>query len=245
MIKLSTCILLAVGFLTAPLAIAAGEKIQQSSIRALLVPRVESTISSQLSARINKIAFENGDRFKKGDVLLAFDCSIYNALRSKANAELKVQRETLKANRDMQQHNAISELEVGISDAKVKIARAEKSLADVRAGYCNIKAPYNGRVVKVYVNPYESISEGDKLLDVLDDSRLKMRVNVPSAWVIKLKIGSSFEVRMDETGKSYPAKVTALGARVNPVSQTFEITAEIDGEFPELISGMSGEATFK
>jgi hypothetical protein len=48
-------------------------------------------------------------------------------------------------------------------------------------------------------------------------------------------------VRIDETGKTYPAKVTRLGAKVDPVSQSVKVVAAIDGSFPELIAGMSGK----
>ena len=47
-------------------------------------------------------------------------------------------------------------------------------------------------------------------------------------------------IRIDETGKTYPAKVQRIGARVDPVSQSIKLTAAIDGRFPDLIAGMSG-----
>jgi hypothetical protein len=49
---------------------------------------------------------------------------------------------------------------------------------------------------------------------------------------------------MDETGKTYQASVTRLGARVDAASQSLEIAAVIEGEHPELLAGMSGLARF-
>ncbi|MEY3202384.1 MAG: hypothetical protein RIR70_1934 [Pseudomonadota bacterium] len=56
-----------------------------------------------------------------------------------------------------------------------------------------------------------------------------------------LKTGQRFEVKIDETGKSYPAHITRIGARIDPVSQSVKIVAAIDNKYPELIAGMSGQ----
>ena len=53
--------------------------------------------------------------------------------------------------------------------------------------------------------------------------------------------GNSF---VDETGKTYPAKVTAINARVDAVAQTVELEARIDGRPSELLAGMTGIARF-
>ena len=69
---------------------------------------------------------------------------------------------------------------------------------------------------------------------------LELEFLVPSAWLGWLKNGQRFAVEIDETGKSYPARFTRLGARIDPVSQSIKVGAAIDGSFPELLAGMSG-----
>ena len=78
------------------------------------------------------------------------------------------------------------------------------------------------------------------MLDIIDDSVLELEFLVPSHWLSWLRVGGKFEVQIDETRKSYPAKFIRIGARVDPVSQSVKVAAAIDGKFPELIAGMSG-----
>ena len=82
---------------------------------------------------------------------------------------------------------------------------------------------------------------GQALLEILDDSTLELEFIVPSRWLSWVRSGSAFQVSIDETGKSYPAKVQRIGARVDPVSQSVKLTAVIDGRFNELVAGMSGK----
>lgn len=47
---------------------------------------------------------------------------------------------------------------------------------------------------------------------------------------------------IDETGKTYPARVTAINARVDAVAQTVELEASITGLPANSLAGMTGIA---
>ena len=214
-------------------------------IRALLTPLVESTLSSQIAGRIEKINARNGERFNQGDHLIEFDCTIQKAQLQKVRSELLVTRKRHEANLKLQEFKSIGDLDVAISAAEVEKARAEYALVKAQVDMCTIDAPFNGRVIKRLAQPYESVNQGEPLIEILDDSELKVELYVSSRWLLWLKPDTEFTVRIDETGKTYPARMTSLGARVDAVSQSIEITAVISGNHPELLAGMSGEARFQ
>ncbi len=211
-------------------------------IRALLAPKLETTLSSQISARIEKINIAEGGAFRRGRTLVQFDCAVPNAQLQKAQAELRAANMQLKANQNLKKHNAIGQLEVATAQAEVDKSHAQVNLIQARVKMCRVHAPFAGRATKLLVHPYQSIREGAPLMEILDDRKLKMELIVPSHWLRWLKAGAGFNVHIDETNKSYPAVVTMLGARVDPVSQTLPVTAEIKGKYNELLSGMSGIA---
>jgi RND family efflux transporter MFP subunit len=214
-------------------------------IRALLTPLVESTLSSQIAGRIEKVNVQNGERFNAGDNLVQFDCTIQKARLQKARAELHATRKKHEANLQLKEYNSVGDLDVAMSAADVEKARAEFALVNAQVGMCTVKAPFNGRVVKRIAKPYESVNQGEPLIEILDDSELKVELYVPSRWLQWLTPETEFTVHIDETGKIYPARMTSLGARVDAVSQSIEITATITGKHPELLAGMSGDARFQ
>lgn len=79
-------------------------------------------------------------------------------------------------------------------------------------------------------------------LEILDDRSLEVELIAPSRWLAWLKPGYAFTVHIDETDKTYPADITRVGGRVDPVSQTIKVFGEIRGEATELMAGMSGRA---
>ncbi len=214
------------------------------NIRVLLVPLVETVLSGEIAARIEKITVRIGDRFKAGQDLVVFDCDMYHNQLRKAKAELEEAQKTLEVNQRLEKLQSVSQLEISVSRARAEGASAEVALRRTQVGKCSIKAPFTGRVVKVRANSFEYVSPGQPLLEVLDDIHLNLQLYVPSKRLKWPKKDTKFSVHIDESGKDYTARVSSLGARLDPVSQTLEIRAEVEGQNPELLAGMSGTAQF-
>ncbi len=217
---------------------------EKNSVRFLLIPELESTLASRIDALITQIKVKEGQHFKNNQTLVVFDCDILNAQLQKAKIDFEAAQETHAANIELQQFGSVSQVEVAMSSANKKRSKAEVSLQETIVRQCVIKAPFAGRVVKLEANPYEYVSQGDPILEIIDATNLKLRLLLPSKWLTKVKSGTAFKVVIDETGKEYQAKITIIGARINPVNQTIETYGRISGRHPELLAGMSGTAYF-
>lgn len=197
-----------------------------------------------MAGRITAIDIREGEEFRKDQPLVKFDCEIGRSHLKKAQAKLNAARKTHESNLQLQSYQSIGGLEVDLSAAEVQTALADTAIIRAELKRCQIDAPFNGRVIEILAHPHESVSEHQPLLAILNDKELELQLYIPSWWLSWLKTGDDFTIRIDETGKSYPAKVTRLGARVDPASQSLAITARIDGIHPELLAGMSGVARF-
>jgi RND family efflux transporter MFP subunit len=214
--------------------------IDRQEIRAQLAPQRYTTLAAEIGARISRLSAKEGSSFKVGQLLIAFDCSLQSAQHQRARAALTGAEKTLSANQRLSELGSIGKVEVDVSQAEVGKARAEISSTGAMLGKCQIKAPFSGRVADLRVREGQYVQPGQALMEILDDSVLELEFLVPSKWLAWVSVGYGFQVKIDETGKSYPAKVLRIGARVDPVSQSIKLVAAIDGRFPELISGMSG-----
>lgn len=217
----------------------------QETPRVLLIPQQETTLVASTGSQIQTLNASLGSTFKRGNLLVQFDCSRLDARRGIAEAELVSAKTSLNAKERLQALQAAGDVEVAMAQAIVQKAEAELNLADVQIRQCSIFAPYSGRVVKRHVARYQGVTIGDPLLDIVSLGRLKLRLNVPSRWLVWLKRGAKFSVHVDETGQHYPAKVSAINARVDAASQSIEIEGEVQGRHRELLAGMSGSATFE
>ena len=145
----------------------------------------------------------------------------------------------------------LHELEAaGQSEVQLAAAASDKANAAIRLSraqiaQCTVVAPFAGRIVRLHVKPFQGVNAGAPLLEMVSEGPLKVRLNAPSRILRTLREGAPFEVSIDETGKTYQAKVTAINARVDAVAQTVELEGSIAGKNPELLGGMTGVARFK
>ena len=220
---------------------AASPAMVRHDIRAQLMPRRYTTIAAEIGAKVSNLPVTEGGAFKAGQVLVQFDCSLQRAQLDKAEAELQGAEQTLKSNLRLEQLNSVGQLELDLSKSASNKAKAEVGANKAVLAKCQVNAPFAGRIAEQKVREQQYVQPGQALLDILDDSVLELEFLVPSTWLRWLKVGGSFEVQIDETRKTYPARFTRIGARVDPVSQSVKVAAAIHGKFPELMAGMSGK----
>lgn len=213
---------------------------QQHDIRAQLSPRRFTTLASEIGAKINRLPVAEGGAFKQGQVLVSFDCSLQQAQLSKARAGLSAADKTWTANKRLSELNSIGRVELDVSESEVMKNRAEVSLMSTMLGKCSIAAPFSGRVAEQKLREQQFAQPGQAILDIIDDSVLEVEFLAPSRWLAWVKPDYPLQIKIDETGKSYPARIKRIGARVDPVSQSIKLVAAIDGHFPDLMAGMSG-----
>lgn len=214
------------------------------NVRVLLIPSLDTTISSPVVGRIKGIESALGASFAAGQVLVRFDCEEPVARRDMARAELAGAVETHEAKVRMRGLDQASDVEVALAASAAAKARAQVALGDAQVGQCDVHAPWAGRIAKAHARNAMSVNAGQPLLDLVKTGPLKLKLSVPSRWLQRMQPGVAFDVTIDETGRSYQARVSALNSRIDPVSQSIEIEAAMARTYPDLLAGMSGTARF-
>jgi membrane fusion protein (multidrug efflux system) len=216
----------------------------QPPVRALVIPARETTVVAQMVGRVEKLGGDLGATVKEGGVLVQLECGEPLARQRIAEAELDAARQQFETKEKLQGLNAAGDAEVKLAATGVSRAQAQVELAREQAAQCRIDAPFAGRIVKLHVRPYQGVAVGQPLVEMVAAGPLKVRVNAPSRWLKWLKPGTTFRIEIDETGRGYPAAVSAINGRVDAASQSVEIEGVVRGAFAELLPGMSGNAVF-
>ena len=212
--------------------------------RALVVASQEAILSSELAARIEDIAVKEMQRFKKGDLLIQFDCSLYEAQEDVVNANANSALIKLKSDEQMLQMRSIGKYELELSISEYEKAKSELRIAELNVERCQIKAPFDGAVEEVVVNTFETIQPQVELMKIIQTDILELEMVVSSEWISWLTIGHPIKVYIDEIQKEFNASISGIGANVDPVSQTIQLKGTIPDASPALLPGMSGRVVF-
>ncbi|GAA0682043.1 hypothetical protein GCM10009104_03550 [Marinobacterium maritimum] len=226
--------------LSVPAAAQSEYALDQGELRAQLSPARYAMLSAELGGKVDQIPVREGERIEKGQLLLKFDCALQAAQLQKARAQLAGARNTYKGSKRMAELNAIGSVELNNSKTEVDKALADVAYLDATIQRCTLKAPYAGVLGEQKVREQEFVQAGQPLLEILDDSALELEFIVPSRWLSWLVPGYTFEVSIEDTGQTYPVKLAYTAAKVDPLSQSVKAVAVIDGQYDELLAGMSG-----
>ena len=211
-------------------------------VRVLVSTQDRAVLSSELSARIERIAAMPGEMFSKGDLLVSFDCAAYKAQRATVAADYRQAAAQLKSQQRLFELRSVGELDVTMAEAAGDRAKAQLQLQDVYLERCAIKAPYDGTVVSWFSQPYETANAGDDLIEVIGTGNLQLELVVSSGWLTWLSVGNAFHARVEETGQELIAEIDRITTDIDPVSQTVKVFAVIKDGGDQLVPGMSGVA---
>ena len=212
--------------------------------RALVVASQEAVLSSELAARINSISVKEMERFKKGDLLIQFDCSLYEAQKDVVRANENSALIKLKSDEQMLQMRSIGKYELELSISEYEKAKSELRIAELNVDRCEIRAPFDGAVEEVVVNAFESIQPQVELMKIIKTDVLELEMVVSSEWVSWLTIGHPITVYIDEIQEEFNASISGIGANVDAVSQTIQLKGTITNASSALLPGMSGRVVF-
>lgn len=202
----------------------------------------ETVLASPMVGLVQQIPSRVGVRFAKGDTLIRFDCTENEARAAIAQSELTAASETLEAKIRLKSLDAASEIEVTTASAQVAKAEAQLRLSRFQVDHCEVKAPFSGFVVRIMGKPFQTTTVGQPMIEIISAGKPRLRVSADSRLFKRVRLGTPLRVSINETGLTYPAVVSGINARIDPVNQTFEMEARVQGAAEGLLPGMSGSA---
>ncbi len=218
---------------------------KQEPVRGLVRATDDALISTELNSRILEITRREGEDFKKGDVLVRFDCRKYETELKAALAEEAFNRIALDNSVALDKRKAIGRFDVEQNRARFEKAKAQAETLANQVDECTISAPFDGRVAEMRAKAFEMSKPNEPLMRLVNTDRLEIELIVPSLWLRWIKPGLKFGVVVDETETRHDATVQRIAATVDFVSQTVKIMAVFAEGARNILPGMSLTAELK
>lgn len=213
---------------------------QDKVARGLIKAKEHAILASEIGAVVVKTPKRTGDSFKKGDLLIGFDCRLLASQKDKVAAEMKAAKARLDNAKELERMRSIGKLDVTLAKADLDKTRAELKMADFNVNRCNVTAPFDGKVVGLLVNRFESVDLRRSLIEIVSSSDLEVEVIAPAQWLNSVSVAQQARMDIDELATSVDVEVVAVGGAVDPVSQTVVIRGRIIEAPDGLLPGMSG-----
>ncbi|MBM7069748.1 efflux RND transporter periplasmic adaptor subunit [Actibacterium sp. 188UL27-1] len=216
---------------------------QQIRVQVLAIE--DAIFLSPQAGRIGAVRFREGEYVTAGDTILSFVCDVLQAELVRAKALANRKQTELQAATRGQRLGSESGTAVAIRQAELGEAEAEVAVSEKQLKNCTIAAPFDGQITDLKVKSHYTVSAGQDLFRLVNNRGLELKTVIPAHWLGQLSAGDAFTIKIDETGRTYSARIERFGGRVDPVSQSIPVFGSIDDQTGDLLSGMSGQAEFR
>jgi RND family efflux transporter MFP subunit len=197
------------------------------------------SISGEVLGRIQEIAAVEGMRVTKGQLLAKIDAE--SILRNIDEVEKQLELATILFDKQERLWKQQIGTEIQYLESKNRKESLETNLATLKTQQSKtlVRAPFNGTVETVQVRLGELVQPGVPMFQFVGDSDLFIEADVSERYVGLIQRGDSVEVSFPSVSKSLKAKISSVGAIINPNNRTFKVEIAVPSlEFlkPNMIS---------
>jgi membrane fusion protein (multidrug efflux system) len=193
----------------------------------------------EVSGRVAQLGFRDGERVKRGQVIVQLDDALQRAQLQQAKALASIARTNLQRNRELVAQNFVSKSAVDQTLSTLEVAEANVALAQAQLDRMQVRAPFDGIAGIRAVNIGDYVKDGADLVSVEDLSSMVVDFRLPERVMARLRIGQDVEVSFDGLpGRTYRANVDALDSLVDADGRSLLVRARLDNRDGALRSGM-------
>lgn len=203
------------------------------------------TLSAENSGRVTRITVDEGDHVQRGQVVARIDDELLSVEAQAAQANYQNAVRDLERYESSFKTGGVTQQQVDAMRLNVRNALARVQTAKRKSNDADIKAPISGIVNKRFIEKGSFVSPGTQLFEIVDLSKLKLKVTANEAQVVNLKVGDRVKI----TSKVFPekeftGKISFIAPKADN-SLNFPVEIEVSNNSGnELKAGMYGTAVF-
>jgi membrane fusion protein (multidrug efflux system) len=146
----------------------------------------EVELVSEVDSQIVELKFAEGDRVRKGQVLIVLDNVRFKAGLDEAKARLELATAEWQRGQELLGKKTITEQEADRLLFQQRSADAAVRMTQEQVDDAVIMAPFDGVISEHALSPGQIVSRGQKLVWLVQTSPLEVEFNVPERYVSQI-----------------------------------------------------------
>ncbi|PWA06904.1 efflux RND transporter periplasmic adaptor subunit [Flavobacterium psychrotolerans] len=210
-------------------------------------PIQELTFSAEKSGKVIRVLAKEGDYVTVGQTLAIVRSDVINVNAQTANSSYQNAAADYSRYENAFKTGGVTKQQLDQAKLAMINAKAQLTQSNINVGDTRIKAPISGFINKKYIEQGSILTgmPATELFDIVNVSKLKLKVSVNESQVASLKLGNSVAIAASVfPDKSLTGKITFIASKADE-TLNFPIEIEIaNNPNNEIKAGMYGTATF-
>lgn len=213
------------------------EDLQRSvQVTGTILPFEQIMLYSEIAGRVQKIAFNEGQKVRKGALLVQVDTDILQAQRKQLLVELSLAKKDESRKNALLKSKGVSEEEYEKSASNLASIQAKIDLLEVQISKGKIVAPFEGKIGLRKISEGAYIEPATAISSLIQDQQLKLDFSISERYASLVKIGQEVRFKLKENAKIYVGKVYAFEPSIDVSTRMLSVRALIKND-GNLLSG--------
>lgn len=202
-----------------------------------LISNEEVELRSEINGKVTHIYFTEGNKVKKGDLLVKINDSELQATLKKNKARESLARDREYRYKQLLEKNLTSQQEYDLQLSELNAVLADVELTEAQLAKTEIRAPFDGIVGLRSISIGSYISPQTKIASLQSINPIKVDFAVPQKYFGMIREGNPIHVRLPSSSKSYIGKIYAIEPKIDENTRTVQVRALVSNERAELTPG--------
>jgi len=223
--------------------------ITSAAVMSVIVDEVESigttranesiSITSKVTDTVRKVNFEDGMYVNTGQILIELTNSEETAQLAEAQASVDESSRQFRRVENLINQKLASETQLDVEKARMQTSRARLDAIVARLDDRLIRAPFSGVLGFRNVSPGTLLGPNTVVTTLDDISVIKLDFSIPENYLAVLKKGQEVVAKSAAyRDMTFAGVVQTINSRVDPITRSVSIRAELDNEEKLLRPGM-------
>lgn len=196
-------------------------------------------LTASLTEHMVRINLKDGERVKKGDVLVELDTEVDKARLASAKALLEESGKQLERTQTLARRGITAETRLDERERTRDTSKADVARITAEIDRKIIKAPFDGVLGLKRISVGMLVQPGTELATLQDISVLKLDFTVPELYMTSLKQGQDIIARTAVyPNREFKGQIATVEKRVDAVTRAVTVRAMLPNKDSELAPGM-------
>jgi membrane fusion protein (multidrug efflux system) len=196
-------------------------------------------LTAQQAEIVKSVMFEDGDIVQKGQLLVQLSDREERARVNELAINIAEANRQLTRIKGLAKQSAASEQLLDEQKARVDALNAQKDVADAQLAELEVRSPFSGRLGIRQVSIGSLVRPGDVISTLDDLSLVKVDFSISELHLASVANGQNIEAKsIAYPGESFNGKITSIDSRIDPVTRSIQVRAQIPNPDLKLRPGM-------
>lgn len=194
-------------------------------------------LKSEISGKVERIYFQEGQRVKKGDLLLSINDDEIVAQLERLKYTQKLNEDIEYRQRQLLDKEAISREEYEIALTTLNTTLSDIKQTEARLAKHKIYAPFDGIIGLRQVSEGSYISPSDLVANIYSINPIKIEFSVPGKYSPMVNKGDTINFTIEASDQVFIGTIYAVEPKIDPRTRTLQIRAICRNDEELLIPG--------